>query len=222
MKQSRKICTQAATSFITLGLFALLTSCAMLSTKATSQLSTYTLNGEATAMADSTPQVMSGPVLLVEVPHAAPGYDSARMVYVRHPLTQEVYANSVWIDTPARMLAPMLVAHVQKSLQFRAVLSAPSSGKASLRLDTTILRLQQNFLQVPSTVQLSMRVTLMDNATRDVLASRTLNVVQSASSDDAFGGAQAAQSAVQEGLRQVEDFLQAAMAGRSAGTSSRI
>ncbi|NVO04752.1 MAG: membrane integrity-associated transporter subunit PqiC, partial [Rhodoferax sp.] len=93
-------------------------------------------------------------VLLVEVPHAAPGYDSARMVYVRQALTQEAYAHSVWVDTPARMLAPLLVAHLQKSAPFRAVLLAPSAARADHRLDTSILRLQQDFLQVPSRVRL--------------------------------------------------------------------
>jgi cholesterol transport system auxiliary component len=211
MKQSKEACTQAATTIATLGLCALLSSCGMLSTKATSPLSTYTLGGETTAMVHRAPQVMGGRVLLVEVPHAAPGYDSVHMVYVRHPLTQEAFANSVWIDTPARMLAPLLVAHLQQSGQYSAVVLAPSTAKASLRLDTTILQLSQDFLQVPSAIRLRLHVTLMDNTTREVLAWRTLNVVQNANSEDAYGGAQAAQTAVQTGLRQVEDFLQAAL-----------
>jgi cholesterol transport system auxiliary component len=110
------------------------------------------------------------------------------------------------------MLAPLLVARLQQSGQFRAVLPATSVGKAGLRLDTTILRLQQDFLQLPSTVQFSLRVTLIDNNTREVLAWRTVDVVRSAASEDAGGGAQAAQVAVQEGLRQVTSFLQAAVA----------
>jgi cholesterol transport system auxiliary component len=211
MKKSKETWTQAAKTIATLGLYALLSSCEMLSTKNASPLSTYTLNGEATAMAEKAPQVMGGRVLLVEVPHAAPGYDSARMVYVRHLLTQEVYANSVWTDTPARMLAPLLVAHLQQSGQFNAVVLAPSTAKASLRLETTILQLSQDFLQVPSTIRLRLHVTLMDNTTREVLAWCTMNLLQNANSEDAYGGAQAAQTAVQAGLRQVEDFLQAAL-----------
>jgi cholesterol transport system auxiliary component len=174
-------------------------------------MSTYTLDSETTAMAGSVPQVAGGPVLLVEVPHAAPGYDSVHMVYVRHPLKQEAYANSEWTDTPARMLAPMLVAQLQQSGQFSAVVLAPSTAKASLRLDTTILQLSQDFLQVPSAIRLRLQVTLIDNITREVLAWRTLNVLQSANSEDAYGGAQAAQTAVKAGLRQVKDFLQAAL-----------
>jgi cholesterol transport system auxiliary component len=211
MKQSKETCTQTVKTIATLGLCALLSSCGMLNSKDASPLSIYTLSGETTSMAEKAPQVMAGHVLLVEVPHAAPGYDSARMVYVRHPLTQEVYAYSVWTDTPARMLAPLLVADLQQSGQFNAVVLAPSTAKASLRLDTTILQLSQDFLQVPSVIRLRLHVTLMDNNTREVLAWRTLNVLQSANSEDAYGGAQAAQTAVKAGLRQVKDFLQAAL-----------
>jgi cholesterol transport system auxiliary component len=138
------------------------------------------------------------------------------MVYVRQPQTQEVYANSVWTDTPARMLAPLLVAHLQQRGPFRAVLLAPSAAKAGLRLDTTILRLQQDFLQVPSTLHLRLQVTLMDNSTREVLAWRTVDVMQNASSEDAAGGALAAQMAVQQGLQEVAVFLQSALAALPA------
>jgi cholesterol transport system auxiliary component len=180
-------------------------------------LRTYMLDSAAAASAVSSAQVMAGRrVLLVEVPHAAPGYDSARMVYTRQPLTQEAFANSVWSDTPARMLAPLLVSRLQQSGQFRAVLLAPSAANAGLRLDTTILRLQQDFLQGPSVVRFSLQVTLMDNATREVLAWRSVDVVQSAGSDDAEGGALAAQAAVQQGLSQVSAFLQAAVAALPA------
>jgi cholesterol transport system auxiliary component len=122
-------------------------------------------------------------------------------------MTQEVYANSVWADTPARMLAPLLVSRLQQSGQFRAVLLAPSAAKAALRLDTTILRLQQDFLQVPSVVRFTVQVTLMNTTTREVLAWRTVDTMQSASSEDAAGGAAAAQAAVQQGLSQVAAFL---------------
>jgi cholesterol transport system auxiliary component len=133
------------------------------------------------------------------------------MVYMRQPLMQEAYTNSVWADTPARMLAPLLLESLQQSGQFRAVLLAPSAAKAGLRLDTTILRLQQDYLHVPSSVRFNMHVTLMDNRTREVLAWRNVDVVRNARSEDAAGGALAAQTAVQEGLRQVTAFLQIAL-----------
>jgi cholesterol transport system auxiliary component len=216
MNHAMKPHAPAASALAAWGLCALLASCSVLGNKPAPPLRTYTLDGAAATPAASAARVTTGPVLLVEVPHAAPGYDSTHMVYVRQPQTQEVYANSVWADTPARMLAPMLVAHLQQSGPFRAVLLAPSAAKAGLRLDTTILRLQQDFLQVPSTLHLRLQVTLMDNSTREVLAWRTVDAMQNASSEDAAGGAWAAQMAVEQGLQEVAGFLQSAVAALPA------
>ena len=212
MKQPGKTGVRAGAALAALTLCTLLASCGLLRNTPTQPLRTYTLDSATAKPQDSAAPVQGGPVLLVEMPQAEPGYDSARMVYVRQPMTQEAFANSAWTDPPARMLAPLLVVRLQQSGQFRAVLPATSVGKAGLRLDTTILRLQQDFLQVPSTVHFSLQVTLMDNNTREVLAWRTVDVVRSAASDDAAGGAQAAQMAVQEGLNQVATFLQGAVA----------
>jgi cholesterol transport system auxiliary component len=212
MKPPKNRFAHATAGLAALGLCALLASCGVLGTKPVSPLRTYTLDSEAATQTASAPQVMDGRVLLVEVPRAAPGYDSVHMVYVRQPLTQEAFSNSVWTDTPARMLAPLLVAHLQQSGLFSAVVPTPSTAKANLRLDTTILQLRQDFLQAPSVVRLRLHVTLMDNTTREVLAWRTLDVEQSATSEDAAGGARAAQVAVQAGLHQVAAFLRTALA----------
>ena len=150
---------------LALGLCTLLASCALLGNKPTPLLRSYALEIEApTGLSNAAPE-RDQRVLLVDTPHAAPGYDSNRMVYMRQPLTQEAFANSVWVDTPARMLAPLLVKQLQQSGLFRAVLLAPSAAKAGLRLDTTILQLQQDFLQQPSIVRFGLQLTLMDNTT---------------------------------------------------------
>jgi cholesterol transport system auxiliary component len=139
------------------------------------------------------------------------------MVYTRQPMTQEAFAQSVWADTPARMLAPMLVRQLQKRGVFRAVLLSPSAGRSDVSLDTTVLRLEQDFLQAPSVVQLRLQLTLMDSSTRQVLASTTVSVRKNAPSDDAAGGAEAARAAVQTGLQQAEAFVQETVASRSTG-----
>ena len=52
---------------------------------------------------------MDGPVLLVSPPQAEPGFETQRMAYVRRPYQLEYYAVNQWADTPARMLAPLMV-----------------------------------------------------------------------------------------------------------------
>jgi cholesterol transport system auxiliary component len=184
----------------------LVSSCAVLGSKTPSALTIYNFDVPAAAVTVTTP-AKNAPVLLVEVPHAAAGYESNRMVYTRQAQTQEVFANSTWADTPSRMLAPMLVERLQQSGQFQAVLLAPTAAKSSLRLDTTIVQLQQDFLQVPSRVHLRLQVTLLDNDTREVRAWRTINITSDATSEDAAGGAKAANAAVQDALQQLADFL---------------
>lgn len=225
MNLARKTGARAAAALPALVLCTLLSACALLSSKPQAPVLSYMLDVATVGAPVSGAPPPGQQVLLVEMPHAAPGYDSARMVYVRQPLTQEVFANSVWADTPARLLAPLLVRQLQQSGLFRAVLLAPSAAKSSLRLDSTILRLQQDFQHRPSSVRFSLQLTLMDNSTREVLAWRTVDVAQNAPSEDAAGGAQAAQAAVQQGLEETTAFLQGALAAlplRAAGCGQPV
>ena len=185
----------------------LLASCSVLGSKPHAPLHIYTLNLADSAAPAQASQPKQRPVILVEIPTAAAAYDSTHMVYVRQPQTQEAYANSAWADTPARLLAPLLATQLQQSGVFAAVLLAPSAGKPDLRLDTTILRLEQDFLQTPSVVRLDMQFTLMDSSSHTVLAWRRAHIEQTAMSDDARGGAQASNAAVQAALREGADFL---------------
>ena len=94
------------------------------------------------------------------------------MVYVRQALQIEHYAHSEWVDTPARMLAPLLVGTLSQRSVARAVVADSSAASGDLRLHTELLRLQQSFESRPSRVQFSLRATLLDEASRQVLAVR--------------------------------------------------
>jgi cholesterol transport system auxiliary component len=141
--------------------------------------------------------------LIVNPPRAAAGFDSARMLYVREPHRLEAYAFSKWVDAPARMIAQPLVSELQRGAQWRAVLLAPSTAEGDWRLDIELLRLQQDFTVVPSQVRLSLRATLLDAATRRVVAWQEFEESVPAASEDAFGGVVAAQAA----LRSVSTSL---------------
>jgi cholesterol transport system auxiliary component len=184
-----------------------LAACGVLGNKPAPPLLTYTVSDSALA-SNGVNVPVGARVLIVDMPRAVAGFESKRMVYVRHPLTQEAFANSAWSDTPARMLAPLLAARLQRSGQFRAVLLAPSTAKADWRLETTVLRLEQDFLHQPSSVHFTLQLTVLDNSTREVIAWHTLDVERAASSEDAAGGAAAANAAVQEGLAQIDTFMQ--------------
>jgi cholesterol transport system auxiliary component len=128
------------------------------------------------------------------------------MIYLRRPQELEAFAFHEWVDTPARMLAPLLVRSLQGSGAFSAVLLAPSAATGTLRLETELIRLQQDFGTRPSQVQLTLRGVLLDTATRQVIAWREFDEKVPAATDDPVGGAEAAQEATQRVLAALAAF----------------
>ena len=167
----------------------------------------YTLDGAPSAGV-STPRRLSAmprsrPTLAVHVPQAAAGYDSTRIVYTREAQRLDTYANSVWIDTPAQMLKPMMVDAIESAGVFPAVVSAPSAARADIELDTQIVRLQHDFSGTPSRVRFTLRASLVDSVNRTVLASDQFDAVADSPSEDARGGVVAAHAAVRSVLTQL-------------------
>jgi cholesterol transport system auxiliary component len=148
----------------------------------------------------------TGLTLIVATPHAAAGFDSRRMMYLRRGDELEYFAHNEWIDTPARMLAPLIVAAVEARGAYRAVVLTPSPATGQVRLETEILRLQQEFLAAPSRVRFTLRAQLVESATRRVVASREFEAVAAAPSENPRGGVTAAHEAVRKVLGEVADF----------------
>ena len=191
-------------------LFALAGGCSALRPAATPQPSFYSLDSariEASA-ATHAPATSSiaAPTLIVNPPHAASGFDSQRIIYVRAAHQLEYFAHSEWVDTPARMLAPLIVAAVENSGAFRAVVLTPSAAAGDLRLDTEIMRLQHDFGSQPSRVRFTLRAYIVDNTTRHVLAWREFDESVAAASEDPYGGVVAANRAVQSVLQQLASY----------------
>ena len=145
--------------------------------------------------------------LIINPPQAAAGFDSQRIIYVREPHKLDYFAHSQWVDPPARMLGPLLLAAIERSGAFRAVVLTPGAAAGDLRLDTEIVRLQHEFQMQPSRVRFTLRATLVENKTRRVLAGREFEAVAPASSDDPYGGVVAANQAVQTVLENLAQFL---------------
>lgn len=176
----------------------------------------YSLEGMrgAAPAAIPTASPATAPTLLINPPHAAAGFDSAHIVYVRETHKLEYFAHSEWIDPPARMLVSLLVAAVGNAGAFRAVVQTPSAAGGDLRLDTEIIRLQHEFQTQPSRVRFTLRAYLVDDKTRRVLAWREFEAAVPAASEDPYGGVVAANRAVQTVLENLAVFC--AEAARSA------
>ncbi|MDB5806495.1 MAG: hypothetical protein JWN73_3817 [Betaproteobacteria bacterium] len=147
-----------------------------------------------------------GAIVLVTSPRATAGFDRPRMVYLKQAHQIEYFAQSQWVDTPARMLGPLLVAALERKGAFRAVMQTPSTAAGQVRLDTEVVRLQQEFFRTPSQLRFTLRARLINDDTREVIAIREFEGLVDAPSENPYGGVQAANQAVSRVLDQVADF----------------
>lgn len=186
-----------------------ITGCSALFQKATPQPRFYTLDN---AQADAAQPLSRRdhpsalPTLVINPPRAAAGFDSQRIIYLRQAHELEYFAHHQWLDTPARMLAPLIVSALARAEVFDAVLPSASGAAGDIRLDAEVLRLQQDFRSQPSSVRFTLRVSLLDRASRVVLASRDLDAVVEANNDNPYAGVIAANTAVKMVMAQLTEL----------------
>lgn len=207
-------------------LLGLLGACGVLTPNQESQRAFYALDGTGvvdirTPPLTPLPVSIAAPTLIINPPHAAAGFDSRRIIYVREPHRLEYFANSEWADTPARMIAPLIVAALEKTTSFRAILLTPSAAVGDLRLDVEIVRLQHEFDRSPSQVRFTLRAYLIDTETRQVLAREEFDESVPALQDTPYGGVIAANGAVRKVMARLAVFCAEAVRSRHQTASPR-
>jgi cholesterol transport system auxiliary component len=174
----------------------------------------FSLDQPATGAPAAIDRSTAGVTLVVNPPGESAGFDSPHIIYVRQAQRLEYFAHSEWIDTPARMLAPLIVASIERGSAFRAVVLAPRSVTGDLQLDTEIIRLQHEFFEHPSRVRFTLRATLVAATSQRVLAVEEFDSVAIAATEDPYGGVLAASEAVNNALSQLAAFCAKWGAGR--------
>lgn len=149
-------------------------------------------------------EVKRAQTLLVGMPSAAPGFDTPQMAYLRNPMELEYFATHRWADTPARMLKPLLVQALESG--FSAVAASPTLLSSHLKLETELLRLQQDFTRKPSRIQLTLRAQLIDTRDKRMIATQLFDEYEESSSEDAYGGVLATDRALQRLLNKLVGF----------------
>jgi len=183
----------------------LLPGCSVLPQPAPEAIDTYVLE-YATRPAETAPAGSDLPVLIVTTPRAHGGYDTTGIAYMQQTYDLRYYARSHWADTPARMLAPLIADAVQATGQFQALYATPGSVSADLRLDTELIRLQQDFRRQPGEVRITLQAWLIDLKSNGVIATRQLDSVVATQTDDAYGGVIAANQAAGQLLDELARF----------------
>jgi cholesterol transport system auxiliary component len=114
------------------------------------------------------------------------------------------------------MLPPLIAAAVARGGVIRTIVLAPSAAGGDLRLETEVIRLQQEFASKPSRVRFTLRATLVDEATHQVVTTKEFESTVVAAADGPYAGVVAANSAVGSALEAL-----AAFCNEAAGTWRR-
>jgi cholesterol transport system auxiliary component len=192
------------------------TGCGSILPKAPEQPTLYILDGITT---DTTAGLRTGnadgkragfnaqlPAMTISTPIAGAGFGGIHIIYQRKEHELEHFALSQWVDTPAQMLAPLIVRAVESSGAFRGVVRGSTAAVSDFRLDTEIVRLQQNFVTTPSETRLTLRAVLVNTATRRIVAAREFDASVASVSEDTRGGVAAANAAVRQVLAGLTKF----------------
>jgi cholesterol transport system auxiliary component len=201
--------------FILLGAVA---GCAPFSSPKVEAVKTYALEADLDAAFNAQAIPL---VLFVNGTHAAPGFDSSAMIYVNQQYQRNLYGYNQWADAPSRMINAVLVRALSKNAGFNAVVQAPSTIPADLRLDTELIRLQHEFISAPSRVRLTMRAQLIDMAQRRILVTQEFDLTENAPSENPYGGVIAANKALSKLLTQITQFCVSNSANLSRSKKSK-
>lgn len=179
----------------------LLTACSPVKLPVTNE---YQLNAYSSKQLAKRPKHLT---LLITAPEAMADYQTEQMLYVNKPYKLEAFAKNAWSSPPAEMLYPLLMQSVQRSGFFHAVTSTPYAEEADYRLDTQLVRLQQNFLQKPSVLEFAIKVTLTHISDNKVIGSQIISQHIPCPMNTPYGGVIAANKASQNITAAVAQFV---------------
>jgi cholesterol transport system auxiliary component len=145
--------------------------------------------------------------LRVNLPGSAPGVNTVRMAYTTEPNRLDYFAYHEWVATPARMIASMMESRLDGLGLFSAVVLGSSDIKTDFRLDSEVQSLQQDFVKGSSTVNLTIKVTLIKVASRSLLNSKTFSYREPADGENAEAGVAAANRAAEHFLVDLTTFI---------------
>jgi cholesterol transport system auxiliary component len=183
---------------------ALVSACTALKLPQPESQSTFLLDAQPPASA----QAAARRNLTLEVgqTRAWPGFEGSAMAYTRRANELEYFARNRWADAPAQMISPLVAQAMGRSGAFHAVVRRRDAGTADLRLETELMRLQQDFGLQPSRIELALHAQLVDLRSGRVLAAREFDEVEPAPSDDPYGGVTAANRALARLLGELVAF----------------
>jgi cholesterol transport system auxiliary component len=182
---------------------------------------TFVLERKPSSNIDLAPAARVASTLRIAAMRSAGGYDTPRMAYSRSGGEIEYYARHRWAERPAEMLEDLLVASLERSGDFAAVLSPSSRADGDLFLETELLEFRQE-LSGSAAFHLALRATLVDEESRRVVGtSRTFEIIETMEGASPSAGAIAAQRAGERLVAEVAAYCAAAAEPRPLTEGAR-
>jgi len=183
----------------------LLSGCGLNTPVKLSQVSTYAITSL------KTPRVprrsRTNYTLLVNTPIANPGYGTAKMIYINIPYKLRSFAENRWVASPARMLLPLIAQRIRRAGYFKAVVTPPFVGVSNYRIDTKLIKLQQEFIDPVSHIRLVIQADLINSKTNQVIVSRRFQVFLKATGNNPYAGVLATNKAAAIMANRINSFV---------------
>lgn len=145
-------------------------------------------------------------VLMVSVPETNPAYNTTQMAYSIKPYQISYFSHNQWAETPAQMLQPLMVQTLQSTHHYHAVITPPYIGRYDYELSTRISRLEQDFTDRPTSMNLSIHAQLSRTATNRIVATRDFTVSVPIRHGSPYNGVLAANRAAAIILAEIAEF----------------
>jgi cholesterol transport system auxiliary component len=142
--------------------------------------------------------------LIISAPTAVAGYQTSDMLYVDKPYEIASFVHNSWQRPPNVMLYSLLLQSLQHN--FGIVTTVLSSDVANYRLDTEIIKLQQNFLDEQSHIDFVVRVTVVANTDEKVIFTKTFSYSEK-SDKTPVGGVIATNAVVKKFTEELSEVL---------------
>jgi cholesterol transport system auxiliary component len=130
------------------------------------------------------------PTLVVPPTSAASFYDTQDLVFSRSPGTRAYYQFNAWTERPGRAIHELLVARLQRSGAFKAVVGADRPVADALVLRTELEEIYHDAVKPPGEARIVLTVELIDPSRNASLARRSFTQAAPAPTYDAEGAVQ--------------------------------
>lgn len=130
------------------------------------------------------------------------------MYYTREANVVEAYTKSAWIEPPIKLIQVALMNALIASNGYKDVLMSPTEVKTPYKVDATIQKMQQTFVNGQSAVDLSLVVRLVNTTTEQLVFSKIYSATEAVKTENADGGVLAYDQALKRLLPSIVQDLQ--------------